>query len=105
MSSLIKSYGLILLSLPMAIVVALAFMLLIRFAAKIFIYMLIAFAIIALVGIGVYLFSTPGQNSGRTAVGVLCFLFAGIIILAVICIRRKLSLAAIIVKVAAKFVS
>jgi hypothetical protein len=105
MSSLIKSYGLILLSLPMAILVAIAFMLLIRGAAKLFIYLLLAFTIIALIGIGVYLVATPGQNAGTLAVAILCFIFAALIIMVVVFIRRKLSLATSIVKVAANFVS
>ena len=105
MSSLIKSYGLILLSFPMAILVAVGFMFLIRGAAKFFIYLLLAFTIFALIGIGVYLVATPGQNAGTLAVAILCFIFAVLIIMVVIFIRRKLSLAASIIKVAANFVS
>ena len=102
---MIKSYGLILLSFPIAIVVAVAFTFLIRATAKLFIYLLLAFTIVVLIGIGVYLLAAPGQNSGTTTIAIISFLFAVLIILTTVFIRRKLSLAAAIVKVAANFVS
>jgi len=105
MSSLIKSFGLILLSFPIAILIAVGFTFLIRGTGKLFIYLLIAFTIMALIGIGVYMLATPGQNSGTTTIAIICFLFAFVIMLATICIRRRLSLAAAIVKVASNFVS
>jgi len=104
MSSLLKNYGLILLSLPIAILVSMAFMLLIRFTAKLFIYLLIIFAIVVLLGMGSYLLATPG-NSGTLIVAIMCFSFALIIMIAVCCIRRRLSLAAMIIKISAQFVS
>jgi hypothetical protein len=104
MSSLLKNYGLILLSLPMAIFISMAFMLIIRCAAKLFIYLLIIFAVVTLLGMGVYMLATPG-NSGTIIVAAMCFFFGIVILLAVFCIRRRLVLAAIIIKVSAKFIS
>ena len=104
MSSLVKNFGLILLSLPIAIIVSMAFMIVIRCAAKLFIYLLIIFAVVFLMGMGAYTLATPG-NSSTIMVACVCFFFGVIILLAVFCIRRRLALAAIIIKVSAKFVS
>ena len=113
MTSLIQNWPLLLFSIPIAIILALIFMLLIRCCAGCFIYILIFLAIGALVGFGVYLLITPanpvaGTAAGKTGsiiVAVLCFLFAFLILLLVCCFRKRIALATSIIKVAANFVS
>ena len=113
MNSLLNNYSLILISIPIAIVLALLFMLLIRFCAGFFIYVLIGLALFALIGFGVYLLVAPtnpvtGSNTGTAGsivAAVICFIFAVLIIVLVCCFRKRISLATSIVKVAANFVS
>ena len=113
MTSLIQNWPLLLFSIPIAIILALLFMVLIRCCAGCFIYILIFIAIGALVGFGVYLLITPANpvsgtsagHAGAIIVAVLCFLFAFLIVLLLCCFRKRISLATSIVKVAANFVS
>jgi len=113
MSSLMQNWSLVMISIPVAIILALIFMLLIRCCATAFIYILIFLAIAALVGTGVYLLVSPtnpvtGNPSGTTGsiiAAVICFVLAFIILLIIICFRRRISLATSIVKVAANFVA
>ena len=113
MTSLMQNWPLLLFSIPIAIILALLFMVFIRCCAGCFIYILIFLTIGALVGFGIYLIITPtnpvaGTSAGTTGsiiVAVLCFLFAFLIILLLCCFRKRISLATSIVKVAANFVS
>lgn len=113
MTSLMQNWPLLLFSIPIAIILALIFMLLIRCCAGCFIYILIFMAIGALVGFGIYLLITPSNAVSGTAAGatgsiivaVLCFLFAFLILLLLCCFRKRIALATSIVKVAAKFIS
>ena len=112
MTSLMQGWPLLLFSIPIAIILALIFMLFIRLCAGCFIYILIFMAIGALVGFGVYLIITPANPVSGTAAGkvgsiivaVVCFLFAFLILLLLCCFRKRISLATSIVKVAANFV-
>jgi hypothetical protein len=104
-SSLLKNYSLILVALPIAIIVAVFFMLIIRCMAKLFIYLLIAVSIISLALLGTYLLITASNNTGTIVIGSLCLVLAVIFLIAFCCLRKRLELATIIVKVAAKFVS
>jgi hypothetical protein len=104
-SSIINNYSLILLSFPVSILIAVAFMLLIKFTAKLFIYMVIVFSIGALLGMGVYMLVSSEISSITIFFSTFCFSIAFFIVLVVYCIRRRLALASIIIKVAAKFIS
>jgi hypothetical protein len=111
--SLLSNYTLILLSLPIAILVAIIFMLIIRCTANIFIYLLIFISIGALIAVGIYLIAVPSTaastssspSSNTIIAACCCFAFALLILIAVCCVRKRLSLASSIIKVAAKFVS
>lgn len=105
MSAIINNYSLILLSFPVSILIAVAFMLLIKCTAKLFIYMLITFSVGALVGMGVYVLLSAGVVSTTIVLASFCFAIALVIVVVVFCIRRRLSLASIIIKVAANFIS
>lgn len=105
MTSLLKNYTLILIALPIAIIVAVFFMLIIRCMAKLFIYLLIATSIFALVLLGAYLLATADNNKGTMIIGSLCLVLSVVCLVVFCCLRRRLELATIIVKVAAKFVS
>ena len=112
MSSLMNGWPLLLFSIPIAIILALLFMVFIRCCAGCFIYILIFMAIGALIGFGVYLLITPTNAVAGTAAGatgsiivaVVCFLFAFLILLLLCCFKKRISLATSIVKVAANFV-
>lgn len=104
-SSLLKNYNLILIALPIAIIVAVLFMLIIRCMAKLFIYLLIAVSILSLVLLGVYLLATADKNTGTIIIGSMCLVLALVFLIAFCCLRKRMELATIIVKVAAKFVS
>lgn len=117
-SSLSKSYTLILIAIPIAIILSIIFMLVIRFTAGCFVYILIFFAIGALVAIGLYLVLAPVSSTGASngyvtllsnrpvciIIAVLCFILAAAILVMVCCFKKRISLAASIIKVAARFV-
>ena len=113
MSSLLKNYSLILISIPIAILLAVLFMILIRFCASFFLYILIVVAILTLVALGIYLLVAPtnpvtGSNTGTTGTiiaAIICFLFAILIIVLVVCFRHRIALGTSIIKVAANFIS
>ena len=113
MTSLMQNFSLILFSIPIAIILALIFMLLIRCCAGVFIYILIFLTIIALVAFGVYLLISPtnpvtGAASGTTGsiiAAVVCFLLAFLILLLLCCFKKRIRLATSIIKVAANFVA
>lgn len=113
MASLMSNWSLVLISVPIAILLAFIFMLLIRCCATAFIYILIFLAIAALVGTGIYLLlsptnpvtGNPSGTAGTIIAAVICFVLAFIIVLIICCFKRRISLATSIVKVAANFVS
>jgi len=111
-----NNYVLILIAFPIAIILALLFMLLIRLTAGCFIYLLILISIAALVGFGAYLLLTPATGLDSTSavfqnqtakiiIAVCCFLLALVIIVMMCCFRKRISLASSIVKISAKFVA
>lgn len=114
-SSILENYVLIILSLPIAIVLALIIMLFVRCTAGCFIYLLIIATVSVLIAFGVYLImgtkvspdSQPifASDTTRILVAVGVFLLAVLIIIMVCCFRKRLSLASSIVKVSATFVS
>ena len=114
-SSIMENYVLIILSLPIAIVLALIIMLFVRLTASCFIYLLIVATVGVLLAFGVYLIlgnkvspdSQPifASDTTRILVAVGVFLLAILIIIMVCCFRKRLSLASSIVKVSANFVS
>ena len=111
------NYILILISFPIAIVLALVIMIIIRFLASCFIQLLIFVTIAALIGIGVYIFTQEptGASIGtvsltedktfRIIVAVLCFVLAAIIFVVMCCFKKRLELASRIVEVSAVFVA
>jgi hypothetical protein len=112
MASLMQNYSLVLFSIPIAIIIALFFMLLIRCCASTFIYLLIFLAISALIGFGVYLLVSPTNpagsatgSAGTIAVAVICFVFAVLILVLLCCFRKRIALATSIIKVAANFIA
>lgn len=104
-SSLLKNYNLILIALPVAIIIAVFFMVIIRCMAKLFIYLLITASILSLILLGVYLLATANNNTGTIVIGSFCLVFALVFLIAFCCLRKRMELATIIVKVAAKFMS
>ena len=114
-SSIMENYVLIILSLPIAIVLALIIMLFVRLTASCFIYLLIIATVGVLIAFGVYLIlgtkvapdSQPifASDTTRILVAVGVFVLALLIIIMVCCFRKRLSLASSIVKVSANFVS
>jgi lipoprotein signal peptidase len=66
LTSLLNNYSLILLGIPIAIIVAVIVMLIIRCTASFFIYMLILLAVGALSAAGVYLLLAPASTSPST---------------------------------------
>lgn len=114
-SSILENYVLIILSLPIAIVLALIIMLFVRLTASCFIYLLIVVTVGVLIAFGVYLIlgnkvspdSQPifASDTTRILIAVGAFVLALLIIIMVCCFRKRLSLASSIVKVSANFVS
>lgn len=113
MNSLLNNYSLVLIAIPIAIAIAIIFMLLIKWCAKFFMYIMIVLVLLALVGFGLWLLLAPtstgtGSNTGSAGsiiAAVVCFLLAILIIVLLCCFRKRIALAASIVKVAANFVS
>ena len=73
--------------------------------AKLFIYLLITVSILSLALLGTYFLATANNNTGTIVIGSLCLVFAVVFLIAFCCLRKRMELATIIVKVAAKFVS
>lgn len=113
---MMQNYSLILISLPIAILLALVFMVLIRCLAGCFIYILIFVAIAALIAFGTFILIGNPLHTGYGAISLVedpkwkiivaavCYLLAAIIFVVFCCFRSKLGLAAKIVEVAAVFV-
>ena len=112
-SSLGKTWPIILASIPIAIVISLLFMLIMRFTAGIFVYLLLGIVMIFLVALGIYLLvpqkpvvaGVEVGGIGATIAGIVALLLAVIIAIAFCCYRRRIKLAATIVKVSARFVN
>jgi hypothetical protein len=81
-----------------------------------FVYLLVFLTIAALVGFGAYVLTADAtgaagsisilqDKTAKTILAVVCFVLAGLILLMFICFRKRIALAASIVKVSAKFVA
>jgi hypothetical protein len=112
-TALMENVSLIALALPIAIILALVFMVFIRLTAGCFIYLLIILSVGALIAFGAYLLLQPAGGIDSVAldpttkiiVAVACFLVALLIIVMMFCFRKRIALASSIVKVSAKFVA
>jgi choline transporter-like protein 2/4/5 len=112
-AALSKSWTIILASVPIAIVLSILFMLIMRFTAGIFVYLLFAIAILGLLLFGIFLIAPSESNylgiqENRTVsiiIGVVCVVLALLILLAFCCFRKRVKLAAIVVKLSARFVN
>lgn len=91
---------------------SLIFMLIMRFTAGFFVYLLLAIVLVFLIGLGIYLV-IPQQpafagvevnKTGAIICGVVCLILAALIIIGFCCYHRRIKLAATIVKVSARFV-
>jgi hypothetical protein len=118
LASLMENYMLIVLALPIAIILALIVMIIVRFTAGCFIYLLIFITLAALIGFGAYILTQPltaGGSQGaislledptaKTILAVICFVIAALMILFFCCFRKRIELASSIVKVSAVFVA
>lgn len=112
-SALGKTWPIILAAIPIAIVMSLIFMLIMRFTAGIFVYLLLVISVVFLIGLGIYLIvpQTPTfagiaveSGVGIKIIGALCIIIGIAIVLGFCCYRRRIKLAATIVKVSARFV-
>lgn len=100
-----------LVSIPIAVLLSSIFMLIVRFTAGFFIYILLAISFIALIALGVYLIITPvdtlsGMGVNKTfayILGGICILLGVVVAIAVLCYRNRIRLAALIVETSAKF--
>jgi hypothetical protein len=109
-------WKLILISIPIAIVLAIFVMILIRCLASVFIYALIFLLVGILITFGVYVWTQPVggavgttslfQNSAaRAIVSIISFLLAFAVVLFVCCYRSRIRLASKIVEVSAVYVA
>ncbi len=89
-------------------------MLLIRFTASCFLYLLVVLCFLTLVAVGILAIIAPtaisskyddSANAYRIAGAVICFLFAILLVVVACCLRRQISLASSIIKVASRFVT
>lgn len=107
-----KVWPILLAAIPIAIVLSIIFMLFIRLTAGCFVYLLLALAIAACIGLGIFLIVTPtdtavGVEMNRVfsiVLGALLILFGVLIALGLICYRKRIRLASIIVQTSARFV-
>lgn len=110
--SLGEVWPILLASLPIAIVLSVLFMFFIRFTASCFVYLLLGVAVAACIGLGIYLVVAPnssvaGVSINKTfaiVIGALLILFGVLILIGLICYRKRIRLAAVIVQTSAKFV-
>ena len=88
-------------------------MVIMRFLAGIFVYLLFFLTVLCLVLFGIFLI-TPGSTDhigiqhNRTAsivIGALCIAFGVLLLIAFCCFRKKIKLASVVVKVSAQFVA
>jgi hypothetical protein len=93
-------------------------MLVIRLTAGFFVYLLVFFAILSLLAIGIFLIaSDPATDTSASGyslrqnrvatciVGAICIVLSVLILIMFICFRNRIKLASNIVKVSARFVS
>lgn len=111
-SALSATWPIILACIPIAIVLSFIFMFIMRYTAGIFVYLLLAIVLVALIGLGIYLL-VPQQPAvagievnkvGAMIGGVIALILAFLIIIAFCCFRKRIKLAATIVKVSSRFV-
>lgn len=84
----------------------------IRLTAGCFVYLLLGISIAACGGLGIFLLASPnnsvaGVSINRTfaiVIGILLILFAVLIVIGLLCFRKRIKLAAIIVQTSARFV-
>ncbi len=103
--ALSKVWPILLASIPIAIVLSIIFMLFIRLTAGCFVYLLIGLSILACIGLGIYLLAAPSDSLVGVAVdrvfaivlGVLLIIFGILISIGLICYRKRIKLASIIV--------
>lgn len=111
-----EGWKLILLAIPISIVLALIIMIIVRFTAGCFVYILIFLCIGTLVVFGIYIYTQPvggtigstalfQNQTGRTVVSILCFAFAAAILVFFCCFKSRINLASKIVEVSAVFVA
>ena len=115
-TGLMNGWSLILISVPIAIVVALLLMCVIRYTAGCFVYLVLGLAIAGLFGFGLYIWTQPvGGTVGnstlfqsaslKTIVACCFFLLAAALVIFLCCCRSRISLASAIVEISAVFVS
>lgn len=110
--SLSKVWPILLAAIPIAIVLSVVFMLFIRLTAQCFVYILLALAVAACIGLGVYLLlSSNGTVSGfainktfAMILGGLLIAFGVLLTIGLLCFRKRIRLASIIVQASARFV-
>lgn len=111
-TALSKVWPILLAAIPIAIFLSIVFMLFIRLTAGCFVYLLLFLSIAACIGLGIFLIVTPtdtaigvGMNRVFSIVlGALLILFGVLIALGLICYRKRIRLASIIVQTSARFV-
>lgn len=107
-----KVWSILLASIPIAIVLSIVFMVFIRLTAGCFVYLLLALAIVACIGLGGYLIATPSDSVAGVAMnrvfaivfGALLIAFGLLVLVGVCCYRKRIKLASIIVQSSARFV-
>ena len=106
----------ILIAIPIAIVIALLLMCVIRFTAGCFVYIILGVCVASLFGLGVYMWTQPvGGTVGaaslfqnatvRTVVSCAFFLLGAALVVFLCCFRSRISLASAVVKVSSAFVT
>lgn len=99
-------------AIPIAIVLSIIFMLFVRCTAGFFVYLLLAVSVLACLVLGIYLIAVPHETVVGVAInrafaiiiGILLILFAVFIGIGLICYRKRIRLASVIVQVSARFV-
>ncbi len=111
-----EGWKLILLAIPISIALALIIMIIVRFTAGCFVYILIFLCIGTLVVFGIYIYTQPvggtigstalfQNQTARTIVSILCFALAAAILVFFCCFKSRINLASKIVEVSAVFVA
>ncbi len=90
---------------------AVIFMLIMRFTAGFFVYILLLASIISLIALGIYLLAAPADSYIAQSrylsiiIGVVSIIIGIAIALMFICFRKRIELASSIVKVSTRFVN
>lgn len=114
--ALAVGWHLILIAIPIAILLSVFVMVVVRLTAACFIYLLIFLLIGTLLTLGIYVWTQPvGASAGVTSMfnsqftravfSIVCFILAGATLLFVCCYHSRISLAAKITEVSAIFVA